>query len=88
MEVLFTKAPRVVISTSGWFDERIIKLAEKFPNIGIRISIEGLSQKNDELRGRNGGFDKGLNTLLHLKEMGIKDMDLELPFQTIIPKIC
>lgn len=23
-------------------------MAKKFPNIGIRISIEGLSQKNDE----------------------------------------
>ena len=74
VEVLFSKAPRVVISTSGWFEERIIKLAEKFLNIGIRISIEGLSQKNDELRGREGGFDKGLRTLLTLKEMGVKDI--------------
>lgn len=74
VEVMFKKSPRVVISTSGWFDDRVIKLAEKFPNIGIRISIEGLSQKNDELRGKQGGFDKGLSTLLILKEMGIKDI--------------
>lgn len=39
---------RIVISTSGWFEDRVIALAKKFPNIGIRISIEGLSQKNDE----------------------------------------
>lgn len=74
IEVCFQKSPRVVISTSGWFEERIIKLATRFPNIGIRISIEGLSQKNDELRGRQGGFDKGLRTLLRLKKMGIKDI--------------
>lgn len=74
VEVLFRKSPRVVISTSGWFEDRIIRLAEKFPNIGIRISIEGLSQKNDELRGQNGGFDKGLRTLLTLKEMNVKDI--------------
>ena len=37
-------------------------------------SIEGLSQKNDELRGRAGGFDKGLRTLLSLREMGVKDI--------------
>lgn len=74
VEVAFRKSPRVVISTSGWFEERIIRLAEKFPKIGIRISIEGLSLKNDELRGRNGGFDKGLRTLLRLKEMGVKDI--------------
>lgn len=74
VEVAFRKSPRVVISTSGWFEERILRLAEKFPRIGIRISIEGLSQKNDELRGRQGGFDKGLRTLLRLKEMGVKDI--------------
>lgn len=74
IEVCFTKSARVVISTSGWFEERILKLAKRFPQIGIRISIEGLSQKNDELRGRDGGFDRGLRTLLKLKEMGIKDI--------------
>lgn len=74
IEIAFHKSPRVVISTSGWFEERIIKIAKRFPNIGIRISIEGLSQKNDELRGRQGGFDKGLRTLLRLKAIGVKDI--------------
>lgn len=74
VKICFTKAPRVVISTSGWYEERIIELAEKFPRIGIRISMEGLSEKNDELRGKKGGFDKGLRTLLTLKDMKIKDI--------------
>ena len=74
VKVLFTKSPRVVISTSGWFEDRIIDLAKKHPRIGIRVSIEGLSQKNDELRGKSGGFDRGLRTLLLLKEMGVKDI--------------
>jgi len=74
VRVCFTKSPRVVISTSGWYEDKVIKLAEEFPNIGIRISIEGLSCKNDELRGHQGGFDKGLRTLLRLKELGIKDI--------------
>ena len=74
IEVAFRKSPRVVISTSGWFEDRVIALAKKFPNIGIRISIEGLSMKNDELRGREGGFDKGLRILLRLKSMGVKDI--------------
>jgi radical SAM protein with 4Fe4S-binding SPASM domain len=74
VEVCFTKSPRVVISTSGWYEDRVVALAKKFPNIGIRISIEGLACKNDELRGHAGGFDKGLSTLLTLKEMGVKDI--------------
>lgn len=72
--VSFEKAPRVVISTSGWHYERIIALAKKYPNIGIRVSIEGLSQLNDDLRGKEGGFDHGLKLLLKLREMGVKDI--------------
>lgn len=74
VEECYRHTKRIVISTSGWFDDRVIRLAERFPNIGIRISIEGLRQKNDELRGREGGFDKGYNTLVKLKEMGVKDI--------------
>jgi radical SAM protein with 4Fe4S-binding SPASM domain len=74
VEVMFRKSNRIVISTSGWHTERIFKLAEKYPNIGIRVSIEGLSQKNDELRGRDGSFDRGLRVLMTLKEMGLKDI--------------
>lgn len=74
VEECFRHTPRIVISTSGWFEDRVIALAKRFPNIGIRISIEGLSQKNDELRGHAGGFDKGLRTLLTLKDMGLRDI--------------
>lgn len=74
VEECYRHTNRIVISTSGWFEDRVIALAKKFPNIGIRISIEGLSLKNDELRGRQGGFDKGLRTLLTLRKMGLKDI--------------
>ena len=67
IDVMFRKSPRIVISTSGWFDDRVIALAEKYPKIGIRISIEGMRDKNDELRGRSGGFDKGVGILRELK---------------------
>lgn len=74
VEECYRHTKRIVISTSGYFEDRVIDLARRFPNIGIRISIEGLSQKNDELRGRPGGFDRGLRTLLALKQMGLKDI--------------
>ena len=37
---LYKKSDRIVISTNGFFTDRIIKLCEEFPNVGIRISIE------------------------------------------------
>lgn len=74
VKILRKKTDRIVFSTSGWFSDRIIALAKKYPDLGFRISIEGLSVKNDELRGRPGGFDKGLRTLLELRRMGVKDI--------------
>ena len=74
VKILRKKTKRIVFSTSGFFSDRIIALAKKYPDLGFRISIEGLSCKNDELRGREGGFDKGLRTLLELRRMGVKDI--------------
>ena len=46
------KTKRLVISTNGYFTERMANLAKKFGNrIGFRISLEGLPAANDELRG-------------------------------------
>jgi radical SAM protein with 4Fe4S-binding SPASM domain len=74
IEICYTKAPRVVISTSGWYEDRIVQLAEKFPSVGIRVSIEGMAEKNDELRGQPGGFERGVRILKTLKEKGMKDI--------------
>lgn len=74
IRVLSTKTKRIVISTSGYHVDRILNIVPKFKNVGVRVSIEGLSQKNDELRGRNGGFDRGLKTLLGLRQAGVKDI--------------
>jgi radical SAM protein with 4Fe4S-binding SPASM domain len=71
---LVRKTGRIVVSTSGWYVERVIGLAKKYPQLGFRISLEGLSQVNDRLRGRKGSFDHGLEVLLELRRMGIRDI--------------
>lgn len=76
IEVCFSKSPRVVISTAGYHVDDILALADKFPRIGIRVSLEGLSTINDWLRGRDGGFDRGMRTLLGLRQMGVKDIGI------------
>jgi MoaA/NifB/PqqE/SkfB family radical SAM enzyme len=69
------KADRICISSNGYFTDRIVDLMKKnIPNVGIRISLEGLPKANDELRGLKDGFDHGLRTILKLKEMGVKDL--------------
>ncbi|MBP7175205.1 MAG: radical SAM protein [Thermoclostridium sp.] len=63
---VYKKTNRIVISTNGYFQERILALCDQFPNIGIRISIEGLQQANDAIRGIPDGFDRGFGTLKKL----------------------
>lgn len=74
IRILKRKSKRIVISTNGYLTERIIEVARKNKDIGIRISIEGLPEANDKLRGVKDGFDHGLRTLLNLKKMGLKDI--------------
>ncbi|MBA3005460.1 MAG: radical SAM protein [Proteobacteria bacterium] len=75
VEKALTKTKRLVISSNGYFTDRVIKLFERFGNrVGIRISIEGLPAANDELRGIKDGFDHGLRTLTTLQGMGISDI--------------
>lgn len=72
--VVRRKAKRVVISTNGYFTDRITALARRYPDLGFRVSLEGLPAANDELRGLKDGFDRGLRSLLRLRAMGVKDI--------------
>jgi len=74
VRVAKSKSDRVVISSNGYFTERMVALAKNIPGIGFRISIEGLPKANDELRGLKDGFDHGIRSLLQLKNLGVKDL--------------
>lgn len=74
VNVVKSKTQRLVISTNGFFTEKIIDIAKKNKDVGFRISIEGLPAANDELRGIKDGFDHGLRSLLQLHELGLKDI--------------
>jgi MoaA/NifB/PqqE/SkfB family radical SAM enzyme len=74
VRIVKPKCDRICISTNGYFTDRVVALAEKWPDLGFRVSLEGLPAANDELRGIKDGFDHGLRTILRLRRMGIKDI--------------
>ncbi len=78
---LYKKSDRIVISTNGFFTDRIVDLCKEFPQIGIRISIEGLENTNNEIRGLDDGYQKGYSTLKKLKEMGMQDVGFGMTVQ-------
>ena len=78
---LYKKSDRIVISTNGFFTDRILDLAREFPQVGIRISIEGLEETNNAIRGLPDGFNRGYNTLKQLVAMGMKDVGFGMTVQ-------
>lgn len=75
------KAKRIVISTNGFFTDRIVSLCKQYPDLGIRISIEGLQESNDVIRGMPGQYERTQATLKQLQEMGLKDIGFAMTVQ-------
>ena len=78
---LYKRSDRIVISTNGFFTDRIIDLCNEFPNVGIRISIEGLEDTNNKIRGLQDGYNRGYNTLKKLVEMKHPDVGFGMTVQ-------
>ena len=78
---LYKKSDRIVISTNGFFTDRIVDLCKEFPQVGIRISIEGLEATNNEIRGLENGYQRGYTTLQKLVSMGMKDVGFGMTVQ-------
>ncbi len=78
---LYKKSDRIVISTNGFFTDKIVDLCKEFPQVGIRISIEGLEQTNNEIRGLDDGYNKGYTTLKKLVDMGMQDVGFGMTVQ-------
>ena len=64
--------PRMVVSTNGFRTEQIIaameELRKTIPNIGIGISLDGIGETHDRIRGIRDAYKKSLATLHQLKE--------------------
>ena len=81
VEAALKKADRVIISTNGYFTDRIIETCKKYPDVGIRISIEGMAETNNLIRGVPDGFDRGYKTLMTLRNMGVKNIGFGMVIQ-------
>ena len=73
-EILYPKSRLLELSTNGYNTQKIVELANKYPNILIRVSVEGLPKINDAKRGLKDGFDHALRTMLELKKTKCKNI--------------
>lgn len=70
----------IIISSNGFLTNQIVGLMEKLifidKNIGIRISIDGISDTHDKIRGFSGSFERAIETLKELQKNNIKNLGL------------
>jgi Fe-coproporphyrin III synthase len=76
LDVLKTKAKRVVISSNGFLTKRTIDVMRKHTDVGIRISFDGVGETHDRIRGIKNAHETALKTLRGLREIGVKDLGI------------
>ncbi len=80
VDLLVTKTKRLMINTNGFFTERIVNLCKKYPDIAMRISIDGQKDVHDSIR-RIQIYDNAWNTILKLHELKLKDLGISFTLQ-------
>ncbi len=65
----------ILISTNGFMTEKIERDIKKIlntttANVVIDVSIDGIGDKHDEIRGISGAYEKAITTIMKLKSMG------------------
>lgn len=76
LDVVKKKAKRIVISSNGLLTKKTLEVMSKHPDVGIRLSFDGVGETHDRIRGTKGIHIKALETLKGLKELGIKDLGI------------
>ncbi|MCW1929901.1 MAG: radical SAM protein [Candidatus Kerfeldbacteria bacterium] len=77
---------RIVISSNGFstklIEQRITEILKYVPDIRIGISIDGLEEMHDKIRGIPNGFQKCMATVDMLKRVGVKNIRLAFTVTT------
>ena len=81
VDVLYPKAMTTEISTNGLHAKRLVPIVKKYPDIKIRISVEGFEATNDSIRGEEDGFARKIATMRELINAGGCDLGFATTFQ-------
>jgi radical SAM protein with 4Fe4S-binding SPASM domain len=82
VQVLHTSLnkPKIDISTNGFLTDKIEVQMKKILSIGarvgVRISVDGIGARHDQVRGTKGAYDKAIASVKLLQKMGLKDLGI------------
>lgn len=72
---------RLGISTNGLLSSRIKEcmetiLSRRIKNVSINVSIHGIGEFHDNVMGIKGAFERAINTVQILKDIGVNDLGI------------
>jgi len=71
---------RILITTNGLLPEKIKKIMPALlridKNLAVRVSLDGMGEVHDKMRGINGAFKKAIESLKFLRQSGTKDLGI------------
>ena len=72
------KNPRLVISTNGILVECIKRqlplIMNNVSRLAIRVSLDGIGEIHDRIRGIPGNFDRCMEVIKYCKQIGVRDL--------------
>lgn len=71
---------RIIISTNAFATDLVVAQMKKIlpikPDIGVAISVDGIGEMHNQMRGIPDGFNKVMKTLTEIKKLGVKNLRL------------
>lgn len=80
-DLLYPKTKTLEISTNGLHIDTLLPIVKKYPSIKIRISVEGIGENNNKIRGEKNGFEIKMDAMKQLIEAGGRDLGFATTFQ-------
>ena len=70
--------PRIVVSTNGFRTDKIVaameELRKTIPNIGVGVSLDGIGETHNKIRGVKHAWENATATLKQLRERGFTNI--------------
>jgi len=78
---LYPKTRQLEISTNGLQADKLEAIVRKHPDVKVRISLEGIGERNNVIRGEKNGFERKMDTMKRLVAAGGCDLGFATTFQ-------
>lgn len=88
------KVRRISIPTNGYFTRRIVELTKEIlricrdkSSILVKVSLDGIGEAHDSIRGMKGSFDKAAATFFELKLLKREHKNLKIGILLTVSKL-